>query len=437
MYKGKMLKDDAGLSAVPEGATVMLLGSAEALPLTPPSRKVLFTEDITNEQKQQLQIPGENVGLRNVGNTCYLNSVVQALRHIPELKAAVDTNDAQKRAAGAKADMSRHFSQLCRTMGTSTEAVVPVGLLTSLRTLAPQFAEAGPGGVMAQQDADECMMVLLSALGKEMSVAPAAGDAGKAVAAKLPKGTRDFDNCIDALFGMHALTETKLVDAGRDGKEDTTVRPEHLSKLRCLIDGQVNHLTEGLRAGLTERVTKRSEPLGRDAEYERTTRVSSLPPYALVQLSRFMWRQDTKHKAKILRRVSVPMQLDLFEFTGGELRERLAAAREKAVQDKAKAIEAKEAKGAAETAMTDADTEGDVTAGPKESCEYELTGVVAHRGRDADSGHYVAYVKQGKQWLKCDDASVEPVDEDAVLALAGGGDWQMAYLCVYKQLPAQ
>lgn len=65
--------------------------------------------------------------------------------------------------------------------------------------------------------------------------------------------------------------------------------------------------------------------------------------------------------------------------------------------------------------------------------KYELTGVLTHKGRSADSGHYVSWVKQhdGSWVLFDDDELIMKKDED-VLALCGGGDWHMAYLLLYR-----
>lgn len=42
---------------------------------------------------------------------------------------------------------------------------------------------------------------------------------------------------------------------------------------------------------------------------------------------------------------------------------------------------------------------------PRPAGKYELVGVVTHKGRTADSGHYVAWVKQadGATWVCFDD----------------------------------
>lgn len=67
--------------------------------------------------------------------------------------------------------------------------------------------------------------------------------------------------------------------------------------------------------------------------------------------------------------------------------------------------------------------------------KYELFGVLTHKGRSADSGHYVAWVKQkdGK-WVLFDDAQLSFKTDEEILALSGGGDWHMAYLLLYKEV---
>eukprot|EP01004_Peranema_trichophorum_P010753 NODE_9582_length_579_cov_43.807018_g8945_i0.p1 GENE.NODE_9582_length_579_cov_43.807018_g8945_i0~~NODE_9582_length_579_cov_43.807018_g8945_i0.p1 ORF type:complete len:158 (+),score=52.71 NODE_9582_length_579_cov_43.807018_g8945_i0:41-475(+) len=64
---------------------------------------------------------------------------------------------------------------------------------------------------------------------------------------------------------------------------------------------------------------------------------------------------------------------------------------------------------------------------------YELCGVVTHKGRDADGGHYVAWVKHKDDWLLFDDNKVEVVREEKVKATHGGAaDDHLAYLLIYR-----
>ena len=68
---------------------------------------------------------------------------------------------------------------------------------------------------------------------------------------------------------------------------------------------------------------------------------------------------------------------------------------------------------------------------------YDLVAVLTHKGRSADSGHYVAWARDEtdqakKRWLQYDDDDVIERTGEEVLALSGGGDWHMAYLLLYK-----
>ncbi len=65
--------------------------------------------------------------------------------------------------------------------------------------------------------------------------------------------------------------------------------------------------------------------------------------------------------------------------------------------------------------------------------KYELNAVLTHKGRSADSGHYVAWVKQADgKWVLFDDDTLSFKKDEDILALSGGGDWHMAYLMLYR-----
>merc|ERR1719409_2099587 len=94
---------------------------------------------------------------------------------------------------------------------------------------------------------------------------------------------------------------------------------------------------------------------------------------------------------------------------------------------------------------------------PKENVEmedvdtgrYELVSIVSHKGRSADGGHYVAWLRTKKadgkdlkddRWVQFDDDTVTGhYWKDLVgqnIDLQGGkADTQIAYLCLYKRVP--
>jgi hypothetical protein len=60
---------------------------------------------------------------------------------------------------------------------------------------------------------------------------------------------------------------------------------------------------------------------------------------------------------------------------------------------------------------------------PPELLSYDLSAVIVHKG-EINSGHYVNYAREGKEWFIFDDSKVVLVDESEVLAAE-------AYLLVY------
>jgi len=91
----------------------------------------------------------------------------------------------------------------------------------------------------------------------------------------------------------------------------------------------------------------------------------------------------------------------------------------------------------------------DMTAGGEEhdTGYYELVAIVSHKGRTADGGHYVGWVKHksadGKdvkedQWILFDDETASLTDWKQLVGytdLQGGkADTQIAYINIYKKV---
>eukprot|EP01094_Clydonella_sp_ATCC50884_P013079 TRINITY_DN2334_c0_g1_i4.p1 TRINITY_DN2334_c0_g1~~TRINITY_DN2334_c0_g1_i4.p1 ORF type:complete len:267 (+),score=77.87 TRINITY_DN2334_c0_g1_i4:53-802(+) len=159
------LKVDAEWSKykLKNGATWMLVGTAEEKKIVAPTEKVIFAEDLTPEQLGTMKVTRYPAGLVNLGNTCYLNSTLQMLLSAPELRRSVD-NTSGAPAAQPNARVLHALRSLCQLIDRSDESALPLAFLAVFRDVFPQFGEQDGAGRYAQQDADEAFQSLMQCL---------------------------------------------------------------------------------------------------------------------------------------------------------------------------------------------------------------------------------------------------------------------------------
>lgn len=174
----------------------MVIGAAEALP-PPPTEQTVFcmflslsrlqrytstlttkssVEDVGDEDIRS----DEPTGLINLGNTCYLNSTLQAIRAIPEVHQALKEFAPSSSSSYfvPESRVANSLKNLFITIDNTPNAVPPLEVISNLRILAPQFAERDQRGQYAQQDADEAWTQLVQAL---RAVLPKNGEEGSVV----------------------------------------------------------------------------------------------------------------------------------------------------------------------------------------------------------------------------------------------------------------
>ncbi|MCJ1233075.1 deubiquitinating enzyme [Varicellaria rhodocarpa] len=466
LVKGGQLKDETDLSTLgaKPGQTFMMMGTPTTGDgtgiLERPKEKMKFVEDMTEAEAAKAE-GATPAGLQNLGNTCYLNSTLQTLRSVPELQtellkysspATSGTLSSSSVGLGGLGssmdDLVASLRDLYKQMSETQEGFPPYTFLTTLRLAFPQFAQRSKTGQgFAQQDAEEAWTQIVAQLRQKLTLKELSISSDSAA-----QRNEEISFIDRYLAGRFESTLTCDEPAAIEAGEESVQSEDVFLKLDCHINKDINHLRDGLMAGLEEKIDKRSPILDHDTVYTKKSRIARLPKYLTVHFVRFFWKREAQKKAKIMRKVTFPPELDVVEFCTDTLRKQLIPVRDKVreirkdEEDVARARKRqKQAHKQAEDSNTDVKvhgpneekketqkTEGDVEmadtiyktdaeydveratsilsakkelyalinpdlardTGANKSGMYELRGLVTHQGASADSGHYTSYVKK-------------------------------------------
>ncbi|KAI9760585.1 MAG: hypothetical protein M4579_001554 [Chaenotheca gracillima] len=355
LVKGGQLKDDTDLSTlnVKPGHTFMMMGTPAAGTgavdsLAPPKEPVRFMEDMTEAEAARVE-GATPAGLQNLGNTCYMNSTLQTLRLVPELQDELakykpgpgnDLGGASSSSGlgdlssfglgglGSSVDLTSALRDLYKQMSETQEGFPPLMFLNALRNAFPQFAQkAKSGNGYAQQDAEEAWSQIISQLRLKLKTKDIAPTNSADDSASQTKSEISFiDKYLAGKF--ESLLECDEA-AAKEAGEEAVKGEDVFLKLDCHISGQTNHLRDGIHSGLEEKIEKNSEILGRNSTYTKKSRVARFPKYLTVHFVRFFWKREAQKKAKIMRKVTFPHELDVVEFCTDELKKTLIPVRDR------------------------------------------------------------------------------------------------------------
>ena len=220
-------------------------------------------------------------------------------------------------AGMSQMDLASQLAGLYTKMGQTQDAFPPVTFLTALRVVFPQFAEkAKSNNGYAQQDAEEAWSQIVNQLSQKVKI-------------KESDDTPETSFVDKYMSGEFTSTLECDEEEARQGGEQVVKSKDQFYKLNCHIDGSTNHLRDGILAALGEKLEKKSEVLQRDATYTKQSKISRAPKYLTVHFVRFFWKRETQKKAKIMRKVTFPQELDIVEFCSDELKKALIPVRDK------------------------------------------------------------------------------------------------------------
>jgi len=465
MLPGGPLKEDEDLSKrkIKPGLTVMLIGTAEADEIKAPTEKTKFVEDLSPAElaiilkEKNAMVPP--AGLQNLGNTCYANSVVQALACIPQWRDSME--EYLSKSSGQHRNIEGQFTAqlagLVKELNKTTGKITPSSFVMCLKQRFPNFAETTPEGMPKQQDAEEFLTGLFQTVHS----------------VTVDEETKSSP--VDRLFGFKMKTKLKCLEA-EDEPETTMSEDKRL--LLCHLGTPtepVSMLHRGVEMSLKEHVEKTSPSLERMAQYEKVSAMETLPPLLIVQFARFQWKAKSDSagteasRTKVTRKCAFQRTMDVFDYASDELKKELIAGRRR--KKKLDDIEFEES----QNHKMDVDASATPAAAPMEvekkeekeggmevdasadidpydakeylsSGAYKLMAIVSHQGRTAEGGHYIAWSRikeaDGKEekediWARYDDDQVDfcPVNHGAFKDLIGGkADSQIAYFVFYEKI---
>lgn len=310
-------------------------------------------------------------GLSNLGNTCFLNSCMQALNHTYELNAFLDSSKYKEHLDKSIPDyvILEEWNNLREVMWKQNGVVSPNRFVFFVQQLAKQKDRDLFTGY-AQNDLPEFLLFLIDAMHNSISRKMKLNILGKVEnnvdklateCYKMLKNTyeREYSEIMDLFYGIYVSELTRL-----DGSKVLSISPEPYFLLDLEIPHQARNIYDCLEA-----FTKYEVLEGENAWYNEKTKKKedvkkritfwNFPKILIITLKRF--HIDGSRKLQNL--IDFPLEkLDLGRFVSGY---------------------------------------------KPRSYVYDLYAVCNHSGGTM-GGHYTAFVKhQNNEWIHFNDTRVE------------------------------
>ncbi|GAQ82475.1 Ubiquitin-specific protease [Klebsormidium nitens] len=341
-------------------------------------------------------------GLENFGNTCYCNSVLQALyfcapfrekllKYAAKIPKPVPEPD--ETLLSSLADL---FSQIS-TQKKKTGVIAPKRFVQRLKKQNELFRS------YMHQDAHEFLNFLLNELAENLEKEEKAPRESEAPTPSTSGGHGEGEEFGKANGHVNGLENgvaegTKSGAQGRQAKtwvheifqglvtnetrclccETLTSRDETFFDLSLDIE-QNSSITSCLRNFSSTETLNAENKFFCDKccslqEAQKRMKIKAAPQILALHLKRFKYIEQLGRHKKLMYRVVFPLELRLCNTVEG---------------------------------------------GDGAEAEYSLFGVVVHVGSGPNHGHYVSLVKSHSHWLFFDDESVEPIDESMVQSFFG------------------
>ncbi|XP_073764076.1 ubiquitin carboxyl-terminal hydrolase 46 isoform X3 [Danio rerio] len=344
-----------------------------------PDVEAMFREywvsDLTTELKIEADEPEEHspLGLPNLGNTCYMNSVLQCLLSIPPFQHDVLLSQEVWRDEDMLLSV---FSDLFISRLDNSSTNLKKRLLRKVKCYIENASKVFTGDF--QQDAHEFLMLSLSCLKEE----------GQMLKMSSPTYT-----CPVANMEFKLETERTCVSCGL--QKTFTEDANYIS----LVLGQNASVSDSLQQYMSASSVDCMCCNCNGTKASVTQRFYSFPRVLVLLVSRF----DMLSDCKLRNRLKITEELTLSSVKG-EIREQPMSdnKRPASCQSFLKRILKTNTKVAPQIPNDKQEEPADTRV------EYRLTGAVSHLGSKLFSGHYISHIRDPSDdgWLRCSDFSV-------------------------------
>ncbi|KAI0033090.1 cysteine proteinase [Vararia minispora EC-137] len=324
-------------------------------------------------------------GLLNLGQTCFLNVVLQSLVHNPLLRNYYLADKHNRLLCEAMDCTSCEMDKLFNEMYTSSPA--PFGPAS---LLAATWRTSGGVSGYAQHDAHECFIALLNALHASSHGATEAGCAcvvHTAFGGTLQSEVR-CGRCANPSKTPEACFDISLGLGDSDGADTLA---------GCLV-----RFTQPEKLGVKEYACPKCGKAATEAASKRMS-ILKLPPILSFQFKRFEQTSGDKGTTrKINTPVRIPSSINMAPYT--------SAAQAAPKADPATFTSASRSS-RFRGALTDIRHRHP---GPEGMYEYDLFAVINHEG-DLNTGHYTNFSRFEDEWYRFDDEKHAPCSLGSVL----------------------
>lgn len=333
-------------------------------------------------------------GLNNLGNTCFMNSVLQVLLYAPPfrnyfLSGRHDRETCKKRSSDRLCLACNIDVIFSAVYSGDRTPYSPAQFLYSWWQHSANLAS------YEQQDAHEFFISVLDGIhereGNGRTPTKDNGDC-QCIAHRVFSGmlrsdvicmtcgftSTTYDPCLDISLNMNTSNLSSVDGANK------SVRPNESSS-RCTLSACLDLFTRPEKLGSDQKLYCQNCKEKRDSFKQMSIR--RLPLVLSLHIKRFEHSALRKMSRKIDWHLQFPFSLDMTSYLSSSIvRNRFG--------NRIFTFESNEA-----------DT----------SAEFEIFAVITHSGM-LESGHYVTYLRLRNQWYKCDDAWITEVDEAVVRA---------------------